>query len=57
MVTLLTMRLGDLLFFILLSSFMAHSYFGGRVFELKGVEVLWLVVLAFTKSAQLPFSG
>nr|QJQ35667.1 NADH dehydrogenase subunit 5 [Acrobeloides varius] len=57
LVTLMTMRIGDYFFFIFLSVYLLGSYLGHMAMELMLLNSLWLVILSFTKSAQLPFSG
>lgn len=57
MVTLLTIRLGDLLLFLVVGIVVLISNLGMVTAEVKVVEGAWLVLIALTKSAQVPFSG
>ena len=57
LVTLITIRIGDYFFFIFLSVYLLGSYLGHMAIELILLNSMWLVILSFTKSAQLPFSG
>lgn len=55
--TLITIRLGDYFLFIIIGGFIIRSYLGLYTRELKLVEISCLILLAFTKRAQFPFSG
>jgi len=57
LVTLITIPIGDYFFFIFLRIYLLGSYLGQAAMELIFLNRFWLVILRFTKSAQLPFSG